>query len=227
MSSSLPVLPEEASMPRGHRGPRGVLLLHLKRAGRATVRDLAEVLGCSPTAVRHHLKELEIEGVVTFERTHHGVGAPAHAYRLSAAGQLLFPDRYERALAALLDHVVASQGRDTAVGLLAGHYQVLRERIESAVACVTPDRRGEVIARILADEGYMATWSGAAAGGMLTEHNCPHQLVAERFPEVCAAEEEFLAQVFGSGVARRSQIAGGCGTCSYQVGAAAPTEGAA
>ena len=57
----------------------------------------------------------------------------------------------------------------------------------------------------------------ATEGGLLTEHNCPHRLIAERFPEVCVAEERFLTQVFGVPIERRSRIADGCGTCSYRV----------
>ena len=217
MTSSPHVRPDEFATPAGHRGPRGDLLLHLKRERQATARELAAALGYSITAIRHHIKELEAEGVVTFDRTHHGVGAPSHAYRLSPEGQALFPDRYERTVADLLDHVVASQGRATAVSLLETHYLALQQRIVAETAHLPPDRRGEAVARILAAEGYMATWSGAESGGMLTEHNCPHQLVAQRFPEICVAEETFLTQVFRGPVARQSRIADGCGTCSYHV----------
>ena len=217
--------PTVPSGPAGHRGPRASVLLQLKQHGEATARDLADALGYSLNAVRHHLKELEAEGVVVYQRARHGVGAPAHAYRLSPQGHALFPDRYERTVADLLDHLVASQGREAAVALLQAHYRALTQRVEAATGGLPLERRGEVVARILDTEGYMATWSGAVRGGLLTEHNCPHQLVAERFPAVCAAEEEFLARAFGGPVQRRSHIAGGCGTCSYQVAAQAASSG--
>lgn len=206
-----------SSGPVGHRGPRGVILLHLKREGGATAGDLAEALGYSLNAVRHHLKELEADGAVVFDRTPKGVGAPAHVYRLSPKGHTLFPDRYERTVADLLDHVVATEGRAAAVALLEQQYASLAARLEAETRGVAPERRGEVVARVLDAEGYMATWVTAATGGLLTEHNCPHRLIAERFPEVCAAEEKFLAQVFGVPIERRSRIAGGCGTCSYRI----------
>lgn len=217
-----------ASGPLGHRGPRGAILLHLKREGQATAGELGQTLGCSLNAVRHHLKELEVEGVVVFDRAQRAVGAPAHAYRLTTQGHALFPDRYERAVADLLDHVVKSEGRSAAVRFLELQYQALAARLELEMYGVAEERRGEVVARALDAEGYMATWATATDGGLLTEHNCPHRLIAERFPEVCAAEERFLAQVFGVPVERRSRIAGGCGTCSYRVatgGAAVEEEG--
>lgn len=213
--------------PVGHRGPRGWILLWLKREGQATAAELAEALGLSLNAVRHHLKQLEVEGVVDYARMHRGVGAPAHAYLLSSAGHALFPDRYQEAVAELLDHLVAADGREAAVKVLTARYKVLAERYEGEMRGLTPAARGEALARILDREGYMATWTQDHDGGLLTEHNCPHRLIAERFPEVCKAEEEFLARLLGTTVERRSHIAGGCGTCSYRVAPVTPKEGAA
>ncbi len=53
----------------------------------------------------------------------------------------------------------------------------------------------------------------AASGdqpAVLTEHNCAIQAVAERFPEICAAEARFLAEVLGAEVERRAHILSGC-----------------
>src|SRR4030095_9128934 len=67
--ASLPLhLPSHSPLPAAYHGPRGELLLELKRAGHLTARDLATKLGLSLNAVRHHLKELEAEGVVTSRR---------------------------------------------------------------------------------------------------------------------------------------------------------------
>jgi DeoR family suf operon transcriptional repressor len=208
--------------PIGHRGTRASVLLELKRAGVATAASLAASLDCAINTVRHHLKELEAEDVVVHDRTHHGVGAPLHAYRLSPAGHALFPDRYADTLSHLLDHVVQLQGREASVALLQAHYAVLGDRICAETAELTREERGEHIARALNTEGFMATWQPAADGGVLTEHNCPHRVVAERFPEVCAHEEVFLARAFGATVQRQSRIAGGCGCCSYHITANAP-----
>lgn len=214
-------LPEAApaSNPLTHRGPRGSILLHLKRTGQTTAGELTLALGLSLNAIRHHLKQLEVEGVVEFDRAPRAVGAPAHAFQLTSQGHALFPDRYERAVADLLDHVVKTEGRDAAVRFLEAQYRALASRLEAETQGVSAERRGEVVARVLDAEGYMATWAEATEGGLLTEHNCPHRLIAERFPEVCVAEERFLTQVFGVPIERRSRIADGCGTCSYRVAA--------
>jgi DeoR family suf operon transcriptional repressor len=230
---STPFLPADANSassspgPIGHRGTRAAVLMEIKRTGIATAAALAHTLDCAVNTVRHHLKELEAEGVVVHDRTHHGVGAPQYAYRLSPKGHALFPDRYADTLSHVLDRVVALHGRAASVALLQAHYGELGDRICAETAELTREARGEHIARALDGEGFMATWRSLPNGGVLTEHNCPHRMVAERFPEVCADEEAFLAQAFGATVQRQSHIAAGCGSCSYHVitNAPAPRDG--
>jgi DeoR family suf operon transcriptional repressor len=215
-------LAPSGTVPAGHRGPRGAILLHLKSNGSATAKHLAATFGYSLNAVRHHLKELEGEGVIGYGRVPSGVGAPAHTWHLTDHGHALFPDRYERTVADLLDHLVATQGRDAAVRLLEQQYQDLAARLEAETRDMPAADRGDVVARVMRAEGYMATWQHASAGGLLTEHHCPHRLIAERFPEICLAEERFLSEVFGQNVERLSRIAGGCGTCTYRIDLAEP-----
>jgi DeoR family suf operon transcriptional repressor len=210
--------PTSGRQPPGQRGPRADILLELKRAPRATARQLAARLGASLNAVRHHLKELEAESLVEHEREHHGVGAPVFAYRLSPAGEGLFPRRYEATLLECLDHLVRRDGRGAAVQLLEGHFVELAGKLSAETAGMPPSRRLEVVAQAMTDEGYMA--EAAPAGdsmGTLTEHNCAIRAVAERFPELCAAEARFLEQALGAPIERRSHILAGCGTCEYHV----------
>ncbi len=209
--------PSKSSLPLGHKGPRGALLVQLKREDRLTARELATRLGVSLNGIRHHLKELEVEGLVVYEREHRGVGAPAFAYRLSPSGQALFPRRYEETLTALLDHLVKRDGREAAVALLDSYFAGLTQRLQGELAGATPTERLHALGRVLSDEGYMAEVTTRAAGGTLTEHNCAIPAVAERFPEICAAEARFLADVLGSAVDRREHILKGCSACEYHV----------
>jgi DeoR family suf operon transcriptional repressor len=205
------------TVPLGLHGARASVLRQLKQAGVATAATLSAALHCSLNAVRHHLKELEADGLVVHDRAPHGVGAPAHAYRLTPRGHTLFPERYAGALAHVLDHLVRIEGHAAPAALLQAHYGAVGDRICAQTAELALEARGEQIARALDEEGFMATWEPTPDGGRLVEHNCPHRLIAERFPEVCAAEEAFLAQAFGGTVERQSHIAAGCGSCSYQV----------
>jgi len=199
-----------------HKGLRGAILLELKRAAPCTAKQLAGRLQVSANAIRHHLKELESEGLIAYGREQRGVGAPSFAYRLAPRGEALFPRHYEAALVLLLERVVARDGRQAAVEMFEAHY---RELIADwgELADADPCVRLELVARLMTEAGYMAEWREAAGGFRFSEHNCAMRAVAERFPEVCMAEENFLRQALGAAVERSSHIASGCNACEYTI----------
>ena len=220
MSVSLPVI--EPGMPTGHKGQRGAVLTQLKRAQPLTARELTVRLGISLNAVRHHLKELEAEGLILYRREHRGVGAPVFAYSLSPAGEELFPRRYGEALSAMLGAVVERNGREAAVAMLESYFDLLAGRVRTELQGVPEAERLGVLARLLSREGYMAETrvqesTTSRSEAVLTEHNCPIPAVAGRFPEICAAEARYLAEVLGAEVERTGHILSGCPACEYRV----------
>jgi DeoR family transcriptional regulator, suf operon transcriptional repressor len=218
--------PAASRRPLGVRGPRGDILVQLKRTPDLTARDLGRVLGYSLNGVRHHLKELEAEGLVEYQRRHHGVGAPMFVYRLAPGGEALFPRRYEATLLEFLDQVVATDGREAAVRVLETQFTNLATKLGDSLAGASPQRRLEVVTAALSDQGYMAEWQEQHNGSFatLTEHNCAVKAVAERFPELCQAEARFLETVLGNPVERRAHMLTGCGACEYLVRLAPATE---
>jgi DeoR family suf operon transcriptional repressor len=218
MATALPRFYDStAPLPLTHRGARGAILVELKKARRLTAKELATTLGVSLNAVRHHLKELESEGFIEYERQHHGVGAPAFAYQLTPAGEGLFPRRNETTLTDILDHVDALDGRAVAVAMLETRNDALTRRVQEQLAGADPAARISAVARLLSDDGYMAEATLSSTDGTLSEHNCAIQAVAERFPEICAAEAKFLATVLGAEVHRQKHILSGCTACEYRV----------
>src|SRR5688500_15981680 len=95
--------------PVGYRGTRGEILTALKMAQPLTAKELAGRFGVTPNALRRHLKELEGEGIVRYQREIHGVGGPVFAFSLTDAGEALFPKGYERALTDVLDLIREQQ----------------------------------------------------------------------------------------------------------------------
>jgi len=70
----------------GFRGLRAELLIALKKALHPlTAKELADRFGLTPNALRRHLDSLEAEELVRHRREVRGVGAPVHAYALTAA----------------------------------------------------------------------------------------------------------------------------------------------
>lgn len=201
----------------GMRGPRAAILLQIKRSPGCTARDLASALGCSLGAVRHHLKDLEADGFVAYQRRPHGVGAPVCAYTLTDQGEALFPRRYEAALLECLEAVAGRDGRPAAVAVLEGQFRRLAEQLGGEVSDAPTEQRLDAIAATLSREGYMAEWQHEGSFATLTEHNCAVKAVAERYPELCQAEIRFLEAVLEAPVERQAHILGGCAACEYRV----------
>lgn len=200
-----------------YKGPRGLILVALKRAGSLTAKELAEQLSLSSNATRHHLKELETEGVIGYRREQRGIGAPTFAWHLSPTGESLFPQRYKELLTQVLQQVAERAGRQAVVAALETRFADLAEKLSGELADALPAKRMDVVLRALVDDGYMAVWHDGESGLRLTEHNCAIRALAERFPEICDAEARFLEEALGASVHREAHMLDGCPACEYRV----------
>ena len=168
-------------------------IVALLRAGNRTVPELAGELAVSGNAVRGHLTVLERDGVVDQGGTRReSVGKPARLYRLSAAGEELFPRAYAPVLLAFLDllgewdgaegltEVLSAVGARLGAGMgLEGAAAALRA-LGTDVACERRDGQvflgasGCPLARAVVERpglcGLMTALVGAAAGGLASEH---------------------------------------------------------
>jgi DeoR family suf operon transcriptional repressor len=217
--TALPLAAAEPPIQAGpYRGPRAALLLELKRSGGLSARDLAGRLQLSLNAVRHHLKELEVEDLVGYDRVAKGVGAPSHTYRLTAHGEAIFPRHYEGTLTRVLEQVAARDGRAAVTAMLSEQFADLAARLEPALAAATaPVERVAIVTQALTGLGYMAEGTATHCCGTVIAHNCAIRAVAERFPEICAAEQQFLTRALDGRVERTAHmLEGGC-ACSYKV----------
>lgn len=221
---ALPIQTQPAELPLPYKGPRALILSSLKRVGGLTTRDLAQSLGLSINATRHHLRELEEEGLIGFAREQRGVGAPTHTWHLTASGQALFPQRYKELLTEVLERVAAQAGRQAVVAALETRFLDLASTLRVELEHALPAERMEAVLRVLAEGGYMAEWREESGGLRLTEHNCAVRALAERFPEICEAEARFLTEVLAAAVERESHMLAGCTACEYRVRFPVPGE---
>jgi len=218
MTGTQAFVPQPMELPPGQKGPRGSILRELKAEPGLGARELGTRLGLSLNAIRHHLKELELAGLVEYQRSYRGVGAPGFAYRLTTQGEGLFPTRLEGLLGQLLDHVVAREGRAMASAVLEEYFLELGRRFEEQVAGASTAERRAVVTRLLQEEGFMPEWRvGADGGETILLHNCPIRCVADRLPEVCEAETRFLRTVFGVSLERHEHRHAGAGACEYRL----------
>src|SRR2546423_13977113 len=87
----------------GERKTRRAIVKLLKTEGPFGSAQLAERLGLTVMAVRHHLYALQSEGLVTHEERPVPVGRPAKFWRLTREADRLFPEAYAELSVALID----------------------------------------------------------------------------------------------------------------------------
>lgn len=201
----------------GHKGLRGEILLQLKKTQPTTAKELADVFGVSANAIRRHLKELEAEDLVAYGREQRGTGAPTFTYRLSANGEALFPKQYGEALTHVLSFIAQTNGREAVREMFAERFRAQAERMRAELAESTIEEKVQAVVELLSQQGFMAAWSSEPNALRLAEHNCAFQAAAEQFPEICAAEAEFLREVLQSEVTRDQYIPDGCNSCQYSI----------
>jgi predicted ArsR family transcriptional regulator len=200
---------------------RRAILTTLKQRGPATIAQLADELGLTGEAVRQQLLQLHRDGWVEarIERSDERsrTGRPATIYRLSEAGDHLFPKQYDGLTVVMLDAVAEEIGGDALK-------RILSRMTDERVAAVGSSLRGLTLAQkvmalknwYLNDDPYMDI---EATGGayLLKERNCPFLNTAMRRPVLCAVSVNALTRVLGYKVVRDEKFQNGDGRCVFRV----------
>lgn len=205
----------------GQKGSRRQILLELKKDQPLRASDLADRLAVSRTATRRHMKELEAEGLIDYGREQRGYGAPTFAYRLTDAGEALFPNRYEETTTKLIEYLVKTEGRSVAAEVVGGQCEEMMGKIEGELDGLSPFERLEKVAQVFEEAGFMAEVIRTEESTQLLLRNCAVHAVAMCLPEICETEENLIKKLLGVDVHRTTHIVEGCNACEYVVSIAA------
>jgi predicted ArsR family transcriptional regulator len=204
---------------------RKSILETLKREGKAAIADLAGRLGMSGEAVRQQLLQLQREGwveAIRDEAHEKRSGRPAAHYRLTAAGDHLFPKNYDALGVALIDVVAGHLGPDALSRMLAAMTESQVKIWEPRLAGKTLHEKLEALAALYDPQGNNGGTAYAhvenGAGGLrLIEQNCPFLNVATQRPALCSVSVSLLSQVLGVEVVREERFQDGDGRCVFRV----------
>jgi len=201
------------------------LVTALKHTGEATADELAASLGVTVSAARQQLDNLAADGLVVWRPQSRGRGRPIHLYRLTRAAEPLFPKAYGGLTTELLGYV-ADADPNLVDDIFDRRRQRRLEAAQARLAAVGDDFAARVaeMARILDDDGYLASWEAMPDGSFrIVEHNCAVLDVAERYGQACTSEIAFLRQALPDArVERVSHMIAGAHSCAYSIVLAAP-----
>ena len=219
----------------GYRGVRAELLVALKKAQPVTAHELGAQFGLTPNALRRYLKVLEEDGLVRYRRIVRGLGAPVYAFSLTESGEALFPRTYASALTTALTSLREEHGSDAVREVFSKEWTALSADAGPLMHSLPLAERASLMAELLTSRGYMAeavTEPAAHADEIshdeshvvatdddsvttLRLFNCSMREIADKFPEACEAEAQFVSEMLGVPMFRRAHQLRGCRTCEY------------
>jgi DeoR family suf operon transcriptional repressor len=192
----------------------------LLRQPRRTINELAEAVGINPISVRHHLTNLQVEGLVTSQEERHGVGRPRLVYMLTEAGMEKFPTRYLRLTTRLLAQMKETMPGPFVRELFSQVADDLASEYTDQVKDLTMEQRLEVVKAMLAEEGFTVEWEKKGEEYQIHEISCPYYQIGVNHPEVCTVDQAVISKVLAVPAEKVQCILSGGAQCTYVVQAA-------
>ncbi len=199
------------------RTTRGKIVEELHRRESASAVDLARDLRLTPNAIRQQLLILERDGLVSEKSVRRGPTKPTLEFSLTARGEQLFSQPYDRMLSAVLSEV---RKRDGAQGVARIFEAIAKRTAHSArerITDPTPEGKMAGITALLRRKGVKAEYNLIDGGFELHEHNCPYANVVKEHPEVCSVIHRVLDETVGGTHAQTESLATGGNECRFEV----------
>jgi predicted ArsR family transcriptional regulator len=196
---------------------RQQILQHLQRHGRATVKELAQLLKLTSTGIRQHLTVLERDGLVDSYEERGRVGRPTLVYSLTDKAESLFPRCYDQLALNLLDEVRSVEGRERLYELLHGVAERLAQPFWERVRGKKLAERVRETALIMQEQGCLVDWEQRNGEFLLAEYTCPFPQVARQDSSVCALHVDFVRLLTGGDTRLVQSLLRGQRACTYRI----------
>src|SRR5512135_1383008 len=161
------------------------ILQTMLRHPRSTITELAEAVGINPISVRHHLTNLQIEGLVSAEEERHGIGRPRLVYFLTEEGAEHFPTRYLRLTSRLLDQLKSTMPEPMVSKLFLQMASDMADDYAEQMRGLSMEERLEVAKTLMTEEGFGVEWEKTGNQYQIHEITCPYLQIGQNHPEVC------------------------------------------
>ena len=193
------------------------ILNTLLRQPRTTISTLAEAVGINPISVRHHLTNLQVEGLVSTEEERHGVGRPRLVYFLTEAGVEHFPTRYLRLTSRLLDQLKSTMPEPMVGKLFSQMASTMAEDYTDQKKGQSMEERLDLTKIQLAEEGFNVEWEKAGDQYQIHEITCPYLRIGQSHPEVCTVDQTLISKMLAVPAEKVQCILSGDAHCTYVV----------
>ena len=200
--------------------PADRMLAALKRLAPVGTRELATALDLTVEATRQQIHRLiELGWVEGRQQPADGVGRPRQVWRLTAEGQLRFPDAHAQLTVQLIESVAALFGQDGLDQLIARREAASRERYQRACTAEALAPRLRQLAKVRSEEGYMARVEREGDALLLIEDHCPICAAASACQGFCRSEQALFEDIVGTQgrIVREQYLLAGAQRCVYRI----------
>ena len=199
------------------KSTRDRILQTLLHQPRASINKLAEAVGINPISVRHHLTNLQMEGLVDAQEERHGVGRPRLVYVLTEEGMERFPTRYMRLTTRLLAQMKESMPQPMVSKLFTQVAEDLAAEYTEQLKGMSMEERLETVKTLLAEEGFTVEWEKIEDGYRIHEITCPYFQIGQNHPEVCTVDQTLISRMLAVPANKVECILSGSAHCTYVV----------
>jgi predicted ArsR family transcriptional regulator len=193
------------------------ILQTLLRQPRTTINELAVTVGINPISVRHHLTNLQVEGLVGAEEERHGVGRPRLVYFLTEAGMEHFPTRYLRLTSRLLDQLKETMPEPVVSKLFLQMAEDMAGDYAEQMKDLSMEERLDMMKTLLAEEGFSVEWERDGARYQIHEITCPYLQIGQNHPEVCTVDQTLISRMLAVPAEKVHCVLSGDAHCTYVV----------
>jgi len=193
------------------------ILQTLLRKSKLTINDLAEAVGINAISVRHHLSNLEKEGLIEAEEERHGVGRPRLVYSLTEDGMERFPTKYLRLTTRLLAQMKESMPGPMVAQLFNQVAEDLAGQYAADIKDLNMEERLDFVKDLLAQEGFTVEWELKDGKYEIHEISCPYYQIGVAHPEVCTVDQTLISKMLALPVNKVQCILNGGAHCTYVV----------
>ena len=197
------------------------ILQTLLRHPKITINELAEAVDINPISVRHHLTNLQMEGLIEAAEVRHGVGRPRLVYSLTQDGMERFPTKYLRLTTRLLAQMKETMPAPVVAKLFNQIAEDLASEYSSQIQGLSMEERLEFVKELLAQEGFTVEWEKKGSEYQIHEISCPYYQIGVAHPEVCTVDQTLISKMLAL-PANKVHCILDCGShCTYVVQTAA------
>jgi predicted ArsR family transcriptional regulator len=197
------------------KSTREKILNNLLKFPRSSINELAKSVGINAISVRHHLTNLQAEGLVNAEEERHGVGRPRLVYFLTEKGLEHFPTHYLRLTNQLLSQVKSALPAKNVKQIFEQVAQNLANDHASLPADAPIEKRLDLLKDILSKEGFIIDWELIDGEYHISEISCPYYHIGQSHPEVCIVDQTLISTMLSVPVKRVNCVLHGDEQCTF------------